>query len=90
MIKNDPAEYMTRAKLVQQKFALTIGQRLGELVAVHGSLRAVGRVLDVDHAYLSRLYHGQKKEPSVAVLKKLGLVRVVTYLRTPSTTKKGT
>lgn len=63
---------------------MTLGQRLGELVLRHGSLRAVGRVLKIDHAYLSRLYHGQKKEPSAAVLKKLGLARVVTYQRAAS------
>lgn len=66
---------------------MTLGQRLAELVLRHGSLRAVGRVLSIDHAYLHRLYHGEKKEPSAAVLKKLGLRRVVTYLRTPSTRK---
>lgn len=66
---------------------MTLGARLGELILRHGSLRAVGRVLEIDHAYLSRLYHGQKKEPSAAVLKKIGLRRVVTYERT---TARGT
>lgn len=64
---------------------MKLDQRLAELVLRHGSLRAVGRVLEIDHAYLSRLYHGEKKEPSAAVLKKLGLRRVVTYVRSTST-----
>lgn len=67
------------------KAEMTLGARLDELILRYGSMRAVGRVLEIDHAYLSRLYHGQKKEPSAAVLKKLGLVRVVTYLRSAST-----
>lgn len=60
---------------------MTLAKRLAELVLRHGSLRAVGRVLKIDHAYLSRLYHGEKKAPSAAVLKKLGLRRVVAYER---------
>ena len=65
---------------------MTLERRLGELVLRHGSLRAVGRVLEIDHAYLHRLYHGEKKEPSAAVLKKIGLRRVVTYERVTSST----
>ena len=53
--------------------------RIQELATQHGSLRAAARILDLDHAYLSRLQDGHKTEPSDAVLRKLGLKRVVTY-----------
>ena len=54
-------------------------QRIDELAAKHGSLRAAARVLQVDHAYLSRLRSGEKDDPGESVLRKLGLLRVVTY-----------
>lgn len=54
--------------------------RIQELAKQHGSLRAAARVLDIDHAYLSRLQDGGKTEPSDAVLRKLGLKRVVLYI----------
>lgn len=47
--------------------------RIDELTEVYGSLRAVGKALDVDHAYLNRLRSGEKQNPSDKVLKKLGL-----------------
>jgi hypothetical protein len=55
--------------------------RIQELAKQHGSLRAAARVLEIDHAYLHRLQQGDKTEPSTAVLRKLGLRRVVTYVR---------
>jgi len=60
---------------------MTLPERIDELVKQHGSVRAAARVVRIDHAYLYRLYVGAKKEPSVAVLKRLGLRRVVTYAR---------
>jgi len=63
-------------------------QRIGELIEQHGSLRAAGRALNIDHAYLWRLYEGTKREPTPAVLKKLGLRRVVSYVRSSSTRSK--
>lgn len=54
--------------------------RIQNLAKQHGSLRAAARVLDIDHAYLSRLQDGLKLEPSDAVLRKLGLKRVVFYI----------
>jgi hypothetical protein len=57
-------------------------QRIEELALQHGSLRAAARVLQVDHAYLWRLARGDKAEPSEALLRKLGLRRVVSYQRT--------
>lgn len=54
--------------------------RIQELAKRHGTLRAVARVLEIDAGYLSRLQDGLKTEPSEAVLRKLGLRRVVTYV----------
>lgn len=57
--------------------------RIDELVEQHGSLRAVSRVLGVDPAYLSRLRRGEKFCPSDNVLRKMGLLKLisVTYHR---------
>lgn len=62
----------------------TLGARISMLVDRHGSLRNVAKILDIDHAYLCRMQNGVKINPSEAVLKKLGLQRIVTYvLRKP-------
>lgn len=53
--------------------------RLVELERKHGTMRAVGRVLKIDHGYLSRLKDGKKLNPSDAVLRKLGLRRIVQF-----------
>jgi hypothetical protein len=54
-------------------------KRISALAKQHGSTRAAARVLEVDHAYLWRLAHGEKDNPDDALLRKLGLRRVVTY-----------
>lgn len=61
--------------------AITLQQRVSELVAQHGSLRAVGRVLCVDVSYLSRLQAGSKTAPSKTLLRRMGLLSIVTYER---------
>lgn len=60
---------------------MTLPERIAELIEQHGSARAVSRVLRIDAGYLSRLANGEKKDPGSAVLRKLGLVKVVTYQR---------
>jgi hypothetical protein len=45
---------------------------------IHGSTRAAGKALGVDHAYLHKLSAGLKR-PSDKMLTKLGLERVVVY-----------
>lgn len=57
-------------------------QRIKELAKHHGSMRVLGRVLVVDHAYLYRLSTGEKNDPGDDLLRKLKLRRVVTYERT--------
>lgn len=64
--------------------------RLKELEKQHGSMRAAARVLKIDHGYLSRLKDGSKMNPSDAVLRKLGLRRVVQFIPNKRTdTHKG-
>lgn len=54
----------------------------------HGGVRVAARALRIDHAYLYRLRSGEKSDPSDAVLRKLGLRRVVTYEAIASTSGK--
>lgn len=59
--------------------SVTLAERIGQLVAQHGSLRAVARVTEIDVSYLSRLRSGEKARPENAKLRRLGLKRVMTY-----------
>lgn len=63
-------------------------RRIKELVKHHGSIRKLGRVLEVDHAYLYRLSTGEKDDPGPELLRKLKLRRVVTYERTEASVEK--
>jgi hypothetical protein len=65
---------------------MTLQDRIDELVAQHGSLRAVSRVTEIDVGYLSRLRSGEKVNPEKTKLRRLGLRRVVTFerLKTPN------
>ena len=60
---------------------MTLPERIRELVQRHGSLRAAAAVLRCDHAYLCRMQHGEKSEPSKEFLRKLGLRKIVIYER---------
>jgi peptidoglycan/xylan/chitin deacetylase (PgdA/CDA1 family) len=66
-------------------------ERIKELAKHHGSMRVLGRVLEVDHAYLYRLSTGETNDPGDDLLRKLKLRRVVSYerLSPPSTPKQG-
>jgi Trm5-related predicted tRNA methylase len=68
-----------RRRIRARNDAITLPARINELAMQHGSIRAAARVVKIDHAYLWRLARGTKKEPSAAVLKKLGVRRIVTY-----------
>lgn len=65
---------------------MTLQERIDELVAQHGSLRAVARVTEIDAGYLSRLRTGENVNPGKDKLRRLGLRRVVTFerLKTPN------
>lgn len=56
-------------------------QRIAELVAQHGSIRAAARVLQIDQGYLYCLLSGEKDNPGDKLLRKLKLRRVVTFER---------
>lgn len=54
-------------------------ERIKKLAKHHGSMRVLGRVLETDHTYLSRLSTGEKNDPGEELLRKLKLRRVITY-----------
>ena len=58
---------------------MTLQDRIDELVAQHGSLRAVARVTEIDVGYLSRLRAYANVNPGRDKLRRLGLRRVVAY-----------
>lgn len=58
---------------------MTLADRIHQLAAQHGSLRAAARALDCDVGYLSRLRSGVKTAPAAALLDRMGLRAVVTY-----------
>lgn len=60
---------------------VSIDQCIADLVAQHGSLRKAGRVVGLTGQYLYRLQAGEKKNPSEATLRKLGLRQVISYVR---------
>lgn len=60
---------------------LTLAERVIELSARHRGLRAAARVIGVDAGYLHRLKGGSRTQPSDDVLRKLGLRKVVRYVR---------
>lgn len=62
----------------------TLPGRIAELVAQHGSLRAVARVLECDAGYLSRLQSGEKTDPGAHLLRRMGLRQVTTFERIKS------
>lgn len=70
---------------------MTLQDRIDELVAQHGSLRAVARVTEIDAGYLSRLRTGEKVNPEKDKLRRLGLRRVVTFerIKTPNAVLNG-
>ena len=69
---------------------MTLQERIDELVVQHGSLRALARVMECSPPYICRLRSGVTKNPGPAVLRKLGLRRVVSYevLKTPNVRAK--
>lgn len=54
--------------------------RIRDLAAKHGGIRQAARVVGIDPAYLCRLESGKKINPSDAVLRKLGLRRIISIM----------
>lgn len=67
------------APLTTDPAGLILRARVEAVVKHFGSLRIAGRALRINYAYLARLRSGEKVNPTAAVLKKLGLRKVVTY-----------
>ncbi len=57
----------------------TLPIKISEIEQRYGGLRKAARVLQIDPAYLYRLKTGEKKNPGLAVLAKLGLRRDTRY-----------
>ena len=57
----------------------SIPNQITKLCKIYGNVSNLSTVLDIDGTYLHRLHKGDKIEPSEEVLKKLGLIKVVTY-----------
>ena len=79
-----------RVRLLGGK-AVTLQDRIDELVAQHGSLRAVARVTEIDVGYLSRLRAYANVNPGRDKLRRLGLRRGVAdeLLKTPNVELSG-
>lgn len=58
---------------------MTLQERIEQLVAQHGGLRAAARATSIDVGYLHRLLVGEKINPLKDTLRRLGLRRVVSY-----------
>lgn len=57
-----------------------VREQIGQLIHRHGSLRKCARVLEISPAYLSRLFRGEKDEPSEKLLRKMGLRKIISYV----------
>jgi len=68
---------------------ITLRERIDELIAQHGTLRATARVLMTDCGYLHRLRSGEKTEPGDPLLRRMGLREVTRYERVSSTPAQG-
>lgn len=60
---------------------MTLAQHVKVLIKQHGGLRAAARAVRLSAPYLLRLRDGDKKDPSDEVLRRLGLRRVITFVR---------
>lgn len=58
---------------------MTLAERVEQLVAKHGSLRAAARAIQVEPSYLSRLRSGERVRPLKLTLTRMGLRAVWTY-----------
>jgi len=61
----------------------SLNEAIVSLEAEHGGLRAAARALDLDAGYLSRLKNGDSFNPSGDVVNKLGLIKMVYYIKKP-------
>ena len=74
----------SRIKLVTNSMdrLITLAQQINVLCNKYGGFRKTGRVLQIDSAYLYRLYTGEKTRPSKKTQRKLGVIEHILYFRT--------
>ncbi len=63
------------------EIAMSVSERVSEVIAQYGGVRPAARALDIDAAYLTRLRDGYKNHPSAAILKKLKMKKCVSYVK---------
>lgn len=56
-----------------------VGEAIRLKIEQYGSLRAAAKVLRVSAPYLCRFRHGHKRNPNDKLLRRLGVVREVSY-----------
>lgn len=56
-----------------------VSERLTELCKRHGSLRKAAKALKISPAYLSKLIHGEKQNPSPAILRAIAVKRIIRW-----------
>jgi len=71
--RKHPTTLQHRWRIAENEQVAVLRTCIAGLSLLYGSVRGVGRALDIDHAYLSRLACGDKKNPSKEVLIKLDL-----------------
>ena len=64
----------------EEEVQMTLQRRVAQLRKIHGGFRTAARAIDLDPAYLFRLGNGEKTKPSKAVLRRMGLIKIVTYV----------
>ena len=79
--KHAEAVWKAMTATAPAKSMTSVAQRIQELVELHGTVRDVANHLGVNAIYLQRLANDSKASPSEDVLKKLGLQRIVYYVR---------
>jgi len=52
---------------------ISLRKRAADLIEANGGLSNAARALEIDKAYLHRLYSGEKVNPGPLILEKLGL-----------------
>lgn len=79
--KHAEAVWKAMTAAAPAKSMTSVAQRIQELAEVHGSVKDAANYLGVNAIYLQRLANDSKTSPSEDVLKKLGLQRIVSYVR---------
>jgi hypothetical protein len=60
---------------------MTLTERVQELVKEHGGLRKAAYAINIEPGYLCKLGKGEVRSPSELTLRRMGLVRIVNYIK---------